>query len=431
MIKQNNPNKQLRNNNNISSSRVWIVFIGLCIYYFVAFGLIYNGLGMFLTPISENMGIPFVQVSFTSTIRIFTGMITTAIAGKILPKVNLKWFLSLNVIFLILASLIMSLATCLLHLIFGSALMGFAAGFALYAIVPIILNQWFQEPTRYVSIATAAGGAGGIIFCPIITTAISNLGWRGAYQMVGFIILAVMLPLALFIIRYSPKEYGLEPYGTTYKIRASPQETQINLEQTNTVKTQNIYMYILFAIFFVCAAVLSGMYGHIASAFWAKGFNDSQVGVLTSAYQFGTTIVQLLFGMISLKLGLRKTLNLMLPFIIVASIGLIITDNSAFFLTAIFSILLGIGRTFGVINPLLTRFVFGSQNFTKIYSNLYSVFLVGTAITATLFGAIYNATKSYYIVYLLIAFCTVLEIVLVQFIFNKLKKERKQLKEND
>ncbi len=33
-------------------TRAMQVFIGLCVYYFVAFGLIYNGLGMFLTPIS-------------------------------------------------------------------------------------------------------------------------------------------------------------------------------------------------------------------------------------------------------------------------------------------------------------------------------------------------------------------------------------------
>ena len=52
-------------------------------------------------------------------------------------------------------------------------------------------------------------------------------------------------------------------------------------------------------LFFVGASILSGMYGHIASALWAKGFSDHQVGLLTSVYQFGTTVVQLLFGMVS------------------------------------------------------------------------------------------------------------------------------------
>lgn len=193
-------------------SRVWIVFAGLCIYYFVAFGMIYNGLSMFLTPISEDLGIPFVQVSMTSTVRILVGMVTTAVAGEILPKVNFKWFLSANVLLLALASFMVSFSKGIFLVMAGSALMGFGAGFALYAIVPVVLNRWFVDATRYVSIATAAGGAGGIVFCPIITAAISNFGWRGAYRMVGVVILMVMLPLALFVIRYSPGQFGLEPY---------------------------------------------------------------------------------------------------------------------------------------------------------------------------------------------------------------------------
>lgn len=405
------------------SARVWIVFVGLCIYYFVAFGLIYNGLGMFLTPISNDLEIPFVQVSLTSTVRILVGMITTSAAGRILPKVEMKWFLSMNVILLAVASFVMSTSGSLVQLLLGSALMGFAAGFALYAIVPIVLNQWFLEPTRYVSIATAIGGAGGIIFCPIITAAISSFGWRGAYRMVGVVVLVVMLPLALFVIRYSPKKYGLEPYGSENRNTQSKQnakdETGIFADAKKTSR-----MYIYFLIFFMSAAILSGMYGHVASAFWAKGFSDSQVGILTSAYQFGTTMIQLLFGLISIKIGLRKTLNLILPFVIVACAGLLLTGNTMIALTAVCAVMLGVGRTFGVINPLMTRYVFGSQTFTKVYSDLYSVFLIGTAVTATLFGGVYNATGSYNLVYLLVIACTVLEMVLVQLIFRDIKNRK-------
>jgi MFS family permease len=401
------------------NKRVWVVFVGLCIYYFVAFGLIYNGLGMFLTPISTDLGIPFVQVSMTSTVRILAGMITTAAAGRILPKVDMKWFLSINVVLLIVASFVMGAADNLFHLLLGSALMGFAAGFALYAIVPIVLNQWFLDPTRYVTIATAVGGAGGIIFSPVITAAISSFGWRGAYRMVGILVLVVMLPLALFVIRYSPQSYGLKPYGA----EKQKQEKNIKNEKTTEADSaaesgESKRMYLYFLIFFICAAILSGMYGHVASAFWAKGFSDGQVGILTGAYQLGTTVVQLIFGFISIKIGLKKALNGMLPLVIVASVGLIFVGDSMFALTVVLSVLLGVGRAFVVINPLLTRQVYGAKKFTKIYSDLYAVFLIATAVTATLFGAVYNTTGSYNLVYALVAVCTVLEIVLVQLIFK-------------
>lgn len=402
------------------------VFIGLCVYYFVAFGLIYNGLGMFLSPISQDLGIPFVQVSVTSTVRILVGMVTTAAAGRILLKVKLKWFLSMNVLILFAACCIMATAHALVPLIAGSAMMGFAAGFALYAIVPIILNQWFENPTKYVSIATAAGGAGGILFCPLITAVISSLGWRAAYFGTGLVILCVMLPLALGVIRYSPKEYGIEPYasesGRTEQPEQFDETVQIATGRGETEGKRYIRLWIFMCLFFVGASILSGMYGHIASALWAKGFSDHQVGLLTSVYQFGTTVVQLLFGIVSLKLGLRKTLNVTLPFVMLASVGLIFSGTQ-FALTALLAGLLGIGRSFGTINPILTRHVFGSEGFDQNYSVLYAVFLIGTAATATLYGACYNITGSYQMVYILILACTIAMFGISQLIFTCCKRD--------
>ncbi|MCI9151424.1 MAG: MFS transporter [Lachnospiraceae bacterium] len=378
------------------------VFIGLCVYYFVAFGLIYNGLGMFLTPISQDLNLPFVQVSLSSTIRILTGMVTTAAAGRILPKVELKWFLSLNVLFLAGAAFLISAARSLPLILAGSALMGFAAGFALYAIVPIVLNQWFERPERYVSIATAVGGAGGIVFCPGITWAIGNLGWRGAYRLVGIIVLAVMLPIAFGIIRY-PHTVGSRPEAG---------------EEAGGRGKPAFGRFCCFFLFFSAGAILSGMYGHIASAFWAKGFTDGQVGILTALYQSGTTLTQLLFGIVSARLGLKKALHLTLPLVAAASLGLLFVPSSLFLLTGIFSFLLGAGRAFGVIFPLVTRHVYGAARFTRVYSGFYAVFLIFTALSASLFGAVYTFAGSYDGVYLMILGCTVLEIGLVQWIFR-------------
>lgn len=401
--------------------KAMIIFGGLCVYYFVAFGLIYNGLGMFLTPISENLDIPFVQVSMSSTVRILTGMATTAAAGYILPKVKLKWFLSMNVLFLAGASALISVSHGLIGILAGSAWMGFAAGFALYAIVPIVLNQWFAQPERYVSIVTAVGGAGGILFCPVITWAISELGWREAYRMIGVIVLAVMLPISLFIIRYSPTEYGLQPYGTAVTKENNCQQKKVCPDLgVRTGDGRGLLICLL--VFFLAAAVLSGMYGHVASAFWVKGFYDNQVGMLTAFYQAGTTVMQLLFGLISAKIGLRKTLNVMFPLIVISCAGMIFVKSSMFNLTAFFALLLGTGRAFGVINPLMTRYVYGAADFTRIYSGLYAAFLVSTAVTATLFGTLYDLTGSYNAVYLLILGCTILEIVVTQVIFRLVRK---------
>ena len=40
--------------------RAWLVFGGMCVYYFVVFGLIYSGFGLFPTPMSEDLRIHYV-----------------------------------------------------------------------------------------------------------------------------------------------------------------------------------------------------------------------------------------------------------------------------------------------------------------------------------------------------------------------------------
>ena len=81
--------------------RAWPVFIGLCVYYFVAFGLLFSGFGLFLPSMSTDLGIPYVQLSVTNTVRVLAGMLTTALMGRVFPRVRLRRFLSVILLLLV------------------------------------------------------------------------------------------------------------------------------------------------------------------------------------------------------------------------------------------------------------------------------------------------------------------------------------------
>ena len=44
---------------------------------------------------------------------------------------------------------------------------------------------------------------------------IIQAGWQQAYRVLGIIAAAISIPVTLFIVRGTPKEKGLLPYGTT------------------------------------------------------------------------------------------------------------------------------------------------------------------------------------------------------------------------
>ena len=64
------------------------------------------------------------------------------------------------------------------------------------------------------SIAMAGIGVGGTIFSPIITTLLEYYGWRHTYQIMALIILVLAFPAAFFLLRKSPQDMGLLPYGS-------------------------------------------------------------------------------------------------------------------------------------------------------------------------------------------------------------------------
>ncbi|WP_317843072.1 hypothetical protein [Ornithinibacillus gellani] len=60
---------------------------------------------------------------------------------------------------------------------------------------------------------TAVGGLLGAFTQPIVGSLISNMGWRNAYYSIGIAVIIIVVPTILLLLRQSPKDKGLQPYG--------------------------------------------------------------------------------------------------------------------------------------------------------------------------------------------------------------------------
>jgi MFS family permease len=62
------------------------------------------------------------------------------------------------------------------------------------------------------SVVSTGQGLGGVIFTPLVTLAVLELGWRQSVIISGIVIVAVVVPLA-FLVKPSPETMGLLPDG--------------------------------------------------------------------------------------------------------------------------------------------------------------------------------------------------------------------------
>lgn len=404
--------------------RAWLVFGGMCLYYFVAYGLIYSGFGLFLPSMSQDLGIPYVQLSITSTVRVLSGMITTALVGKIFAKVRLRQFLTLVLLILVGSIFLVSLSSKMWQFLPVFAIMGLCCGLTLYGVVPIILNQWFENPGTLITIASACGGAGGIVLCPLLSQVIHTWGWRMGYRFMALLVLLVMVPITLFLFDFSPVSRGCRPLANQGKKAARPSQSLLAQQGAKTPPAA----FILMGAFFLIGALAGGMYIHISSALSSKGFDPLLVSVLVSCFQAGTTLTQIVPGMLSVRFGPRMIISLTFPLVAAGSIALILLmPDSPLFLVMLAVILLGGGRMFTAVNPLVARYAFGQEGFHKAYPKLQAIYLIGTAFTSIIYGSIYDATGSYDGSLWLIAGCMAALFVITQLIFILVDRSHRRI----
>ncbi len=141
-------------------------------------------------------------------------------------------------------------------------LMGIGAGGLGLATGSVIAMRWF-EARRGLAIGIAAGGlsAGQLLIIPLATALVVWFGWRTSFLSLGLGVIAIVLPLAAWLIRNNPADRGVRPYGatgvapTTAEAADARSAGRVGLMEA----AQYSQFWLLMATFFVCGYTTNGM----------------------------------------------------------------------------------------------------------------------------------------------------------------------------
>lgn len=396
--------------NSKSSKRAWVVFVGLCIYYFVAFGLLYSSFGLFLTPMSNDLGISYATLSLTPTVRVLCGTLVTSVVAKIYQRTNLRFFLSAVVIVMGAAIFLLSRTTQVWSIMLLYAVIGVCCGLSLYSTIPMVLNQWFKAPATVISIAIACGGLGGVIITPVMSNLINEHGWRMGYIIMAIAVVVILVPISLILLDYSPARRGLEP---AEGIKRKTQNVTMSLAAQNDT-AYNKGNLIMCAIMFFFGSLSGGMYMHISSSLYTKGFDAAQVALFISFYQLGTMLFQLMPGFISSWIGPAKVAFISMPLLIAGAIaGIFINSGSPFILIVIVVMLMGGARLFTAYSSIYARYVFGNVRFDQAFSKLQMCTLCGAASSSFIYGGLFQLSGTYALSLILSAFSIFMALLMI------------------
>jgi MFS family permease len=138
-------------------------------------------------------------------------------------------------------------------------LMGVGAGGLGLATGSVIATRWF-EARRGLAIGIAAGGmsAGQLVVIPLATVLMLWFGWRASFFWLGLTVIALVVPLALWLVRNDPREGNTRPYGATgASVAPAPDGRR---ERIGVVEAAaHPQFWLLMATFFVCGYTTNGM----------------------------------------------------------------------------------------------------------------------------------------------------------------------------
>ena len=191
----------------------WILAAG-AVMEMLALGSTSYAAGLFVLPLEQELGLSRAAANSSILISFGGAMITGPLVGYLLDRYPISLVLIVGAVVFAIGFLIIaatsSIPVMVLALFFPVAFGGMAIG---QLTTTTLVSRWFyRRRGRALGMAAVATSFGGIVVAPILSEGIDAFGWRMALAIEAVVIAAIVMVLAIFVVRSGPSDLGLEKH---------------------------------------------------------------------------------------------------------------------------------------------------------------------------------------------------------------------------
>jgi len=294
---------------------------------------------------------------------------------------------------------------------------GFLIGFGCSAMFgPLIadISHWFHR-RRGLAVAIGASGnyMAGTVWPPIVERMTAAYGWRWTYWMIGLVVIASIIPLALALRRRSPVGHalpdGAQPRTPRFIPNVSP----------NTLQT----LLVLAGI--ACCVAMSMPQVHLVAYCADLGYGSARGAEMLSLMLGFGVLSRLASGWIADRIGGFPTLLLGTVLQTLALMLYIPFDGlmSLYVISALFGLFQG-----GIVPSyaIIVRECFSPKEAGTRVGTVLMATLVGMALGGWMTGAIFDYTGSYQVAFLNGVLWNVLNIAIVVWLMRRPRRDAAQ-----
>ncbi|WP_342572980.1 MFS transporter [Solibacillus sp. FSL K6-1781] len=375
----------------------WWILVGLCIIIGVSKGALNNSASLFLTPVSNELGIGMGNLSLYLSISAIVTLVFLPFAGKLVAKYDIRMLIIIAIILQAGSFVAFSFMNSVWGWYIFALPLAVGGTFITVILGPVLINQWFKKRSGLaLGILAATGGVIGAIVQPIVGKTIVSEGWRFSYVAVGVTAIIFVIIATVVFIKKMSKEKGLYPYGTGDT--EGGDQSAINAATDKGVTLANAKkssaFYALLTFFFLITAIASFMM-HIPTYIVTKGFSQEFAGSAMGVYMLGVVFASLIIGVLNDKIGTKNT-TILSMILGMASVFIFLYAASSSVMIFVALILFAfVTSGIGIIAPSLTSSLFGNKEYGQIYSTVSLGLAIASIVAIPAYGYIFQFTGSY------------------------------------
>ena len=399
----------------------WFILAAVCIIVGLGKSVINSSGSLFLDPVSKDLGIGMGDLTLYLSIGSVVTLLILPFIGKIFGKYDAR---------LVIAIAIVLQAGCFaafgfMDSVWGWYILAIPMAFGGVPIMvicgPVLINRWFKKSSGMaLGIMGATGGLIGAIATPIIGSLIANAGWRQTYTWVGLVVIAIVVPIALLVIRSNPQNKGLKRYGEDEG--SGTQTTQVELVGMTLASAKKTPAFMLLLLFFFMITAVSCFAIHIPSYLQNNGYTVEFAGVAMSGYSIGLLVGSLGFGYLTDKIGAKIATIIAMSCGLASIVLLLLFTNVTAIVIFAVSIFGFISASIATLAPAVTGALFGNKEYSQIYSSASLGLAVASIAALPAYGYILDFTGSYKPALITVIALLVLTIICIIFAFRSKEK---------
>lgn len=269
-------------------------------------------LGLFMEPMTEDMGWSRVAFATPMTIGTILGGIAGIIIGPAIDKYGARWIMTVASLVLGLAFVAMSFIDHYWqHFLLQMIIRSLTAG-TFFMIVGIIVPKWFITMRGRAMAISSMGGRLGQFLTPIVIGwIIIQFGWRAGWSVMGSIVWVVSVAPVFFLLKNTPEDMGLLPDGKSLSksensnINDSTKDLaeELSIGPRQALRTRSFYLMLIAQS--GLSLVISGLHFHWFAYMTGQGIAESAAIASISISAITGVPISLAAGFLGERVPLR------------------------------------------------------------------------------------------------------------------------------